>query len=41
MAVIVENCPAKKVVAGKVSEGEVEDWEGAEGVGWVGAMGKS
>lgn len=37
---IVENCPAKKVVAGKVSEGEAEDWEGAGGSGVGGSNGK-
>lgn len=38
----MENCPAKKVVAGKASEGEVgekTDWEGV-GVGWGERNGK-
>lgn len=35
----MENCPAKKVVAGKVSEGEVG--EDGVGAGRVGGMGKT
>lgn len=34
MAVIMENCPAKKVVAGKVSEGEVGERRGWGQGGW-------